>query len=323
MTLNQAVQLLVTVTLIELMWSLGLRVAWQDVWQTVSNGPLLLKTLLANYICMPLATVVLLLWFQTEPLVSVGFLMLAVCPGAPFTPAIAGLAKGDVATAVGLMAVLAVTSAVVAPLSLAVLVPLLGGTEPLAIDGVRLLTTLCLTQLAPLVAGLAMHQWLPKWAERLQRPASQFSLLLNLSSVVAILATQSAMLATVRGRALVGMTLLFSLSLGIGWILGGPLRSVRRTLSLTTALRNFGLSLVIATSTFPGTPAATAVLAYGLFGIAGAIGLAVWWGQHPADPQQVTVNSTQQAVKDDGIPDASPFGMIQRRTAANLTEAES
>lgn len=323
MSIDQAVQLLLTVTLIELMWSLGLRVAWQDVWQTISQGPLLLKTLLANYLCVPLMTALLLRGFQADPLVSAGFLMLAVCPGAPFTPAIVGLAKGDVAAAVGLMAVLAATSAVIAPLSLPVLLPLLGGTERLAIDGVRLLTTLGVTQLAPLVAGLVMHQWLPQWAERLQRPASRLSLLLNLSSVVAILATQSAMLATVRGRALVGMALLFSLSLGIGWLLGGPLRSVRRTLSLTTALRNFGLSLVIATTTFPGTPAATAVLAYGLFGIVGALGLAVWWGQHPANSQPLTVHALPQAVKDDGIPDASPSGMIQRRTAANLTEAES
>ena len=38
-------------------------------------------------------------------------------------------------------------------------------------------------------------------------------------------------------------------------------------------------SLVIATGTFPGSPAVTAALAYGVFGIVGSLVLALAWGR--------------------------------------------
>jgi hypothetical protein len=44
-------------------------------------------------------------------------------------------------------------------------------------------------------------------------------------------------------------------------------------------LRNAGVGLVIATGTFAGTPAVTAVLVYGFFGVVGSLLLALGWGR--------------------------------------------
>ena len=57
-------------------------------------------------------------WLRIDPGVAAGFLVLAVCPGAPFGPAVAAVARGDVASATGLMVVLAGSSALAAPLLL-------------------------------------------------------------------------------------------------------------------------------------------------------------------------------------------------------------
>jgi BASS family bile acid:Na+ symporter len=65
------------------------------------------------------------------------------------------------------------------------------------------------------------------------------------------------------------MLVLLAASLAVGWLLGGPLSPVRRALAVTTALRNVGPGLVIAAGAFAGTPAVTAVLAYGLFAVVG------------------------------------------------------
>jgi hypothetical protein len=55
-------------------------------------------------------------------------------------------------------------------------------------------------------------------------------------------------------------------------------------MTLTTSLRNVGLGLVIATGSFAGTPAVTAVLAYGLFEIVGSLLLALLWSQARTPP---------------------------------------
>jgi len=60
---------------------------------------------------------------------------------------------------------------------------------------------------------------------------------------------------------------LLMVSLAAGWILGVRGVEGRKTLALTTSLCNVGVGLVIATDAFGGTPAVTAVLAYGLVGV--------------------------------------------------------
>jgi bile acid:Na+ symporter, BASS family len=85
------------------------------------------------------------------------------------------------------------------------------------------------------------------------------------------------MLADTRLRGFVGMLLLLGGSLLIGWLAGGPKQASRRTMALTTALRNVGLGLVIVTGNFAGTPAVSAALAYGILEVLGSLLVALWW----------------------------------------------
>ena len=54
-------------------------------------------------------------------MVSVGFLVLAVCPGAPVGPPITAVARGECALAIGMMVILAGLSALLSPALLSVL----------------------------------------------------------------------------------------------------------------------------------------------------------------------------------------------------------
>ncbi len=278
MTLYQAINLLVTVTLVEMMVALGLGVAFADLVAVAKNGRLVAQALLASYVVVPAVTVGLLLLFAAGPLTAAGFLVLAVCPGAPYGPPLTALARGNVAAAVGLMVVLAGSSAVLAPVLLSVFLPALSENQPLRIDTLKIVVILLVTQLLPLCAGVAVRQWRPLLAGRLQKPANRVGTVLNLSVIVCILVAQFDLLAEIRVRGLAGMLALLLASLGAGWLLGGPGHDGRKAMTLTTALRNVGVGLVIATGSFAGTPAVTAVVAYGLFQVAGALLLALAWG---------------------------------------------
>lgn len=278
MTIERLTNILVTVTLVEMMAAVGLGVPLADLVRIARNARLVLQAAIANYIAVPAVTVGLLLFFHAPPMVSAGFLILAVCPGAPFGPPCTTIARGNLATSVGLMVVLAASSALVAPLLLRLLLPLLAGNEPLRVDAIKMVTTLLITQLVPLCAGLAVRHWRPTLADRLQKPANRASALLNLAVVAFILSTQFGLLAAIPPRAYAGMSALLIASWAAGWVFGGPGRQNRKAMSLTTSLRNVGVGLVIATGSFPGTPAVTATLAYGLCEIFGSLLLALWWG---------------------------------------------
>lgn len=281
MTLDQLINVLVTITLIEMMLAIGMSVTFADLLGVARDWRLLARAALANYVCVPAATVGLLLLFDARPMVAAGFLVLAVCPGAPYGPPFAAIARGNVAVAVGLMVALAASSAIIAPILLYFLLPLMSGSEGLTVDAVRIIGTLLVTQLIPLCVGVALRQWGPKLAARLQGPATLASKILNLLVVVLILIVQFHLLAEIRPRGFVGMLALLITSWAIGWLLAGSDRGIRKTMTLTTALRNVGVGLVIATGSFAGTAAVTATLAYGLFAVVGSLFLALTYSIRP------------------------------------------
>jgi BASS family bile acid:Na+ symporter len=183
------------------------------------------------------------------------------------------------------MGILAGSSAIVAPILLYGLLPLVAGNEPVKVEATRIVGTLLVTQLAPLCLGVAVRQWRPVLADRLQKPANLVSKILNLATVGLILVVQFDLLTDIRPRGFAGMLALLVASWAVGWLLGGPDTGTRKAMTLTTSLRNVGVGLVIATSTFAGTPAVTAALAYGLFGVVGSLLLAVAWARRAPAPE--------------------------------------
>jgi BASS family bile acid:Na+ symporter len=286
MTIDQFVNVLVTIMLIEMMVAVGLSVSLAELMSVARNWRLVFQAGLANYVCVPVVTVGLLMLFHpVDPLVSAGFLILAVCPGAPFGPPCAKIARANVAVAVGLMVILAGSSALAAPLLLRFLLPWLAGDETLQVDAAKIVGTLLLTQLVPLCAGLGLRYWRPGLAERLQMPANQISAVLGLSTIGIILAIQFRLLIEIGLHGWAGMSALLIASVVSGWLLGGPGSDNRKAMALTTSLRNVGVGLVIAAGNFAGTAAVTAALAYGIFEIVGSLVLALAWSRSgPATP---------------------------------------
>lgn len=277
--MDQITNVLVTVTLIEMMMTIGLGVSVSELMSVARNWKLIALAVLANYICVPAVTMGLLVLFRAHPMVAIGFLIPAFCPGAPFGPPLTAVAKGNLTVAVGLMVLLAGSSAVLAPVLLGLFLPLMAGDEPLHVDTIRIVKTLLFSQLLPLFVGLGLHHYRPALAQRLIKPGNVAGKILMLVVCGLIIGTQYQLLFEIRLRGYFGMLLLLLASFVAGWICGGPGDENRRTLSLTTSSRNVGLGLVIATGNFSGTPAVTAVLAYGIFEILGSLLLALWWGR--------------------------------------------
>lgn len=265
MNIDQVINILVTITLFEMMIAVGLGVRFSQIVGVARDVGLLTRAAIANYLIVPAAAVALLLVFHAHPLVAAGFLIAAVCPGAPYGPPFTTMAKGNVAQSVGLMVILAASSAIVAPLLLKVLLPWMAGDQPLHVNVSKMVFTLIVSQLLPLGIGLFVRKSRPELAEKLQKPANKLSTVLNLIVFGLIVAVDYKTLAAIRPLGFLGMFVLAIAALAAGWLLGGPGSGDRKAMGLTTGVRNVGVSLVIATGSFPGTPAVTSALAYAVF----------------------------------------------------------
>lgn len=279
MNLDQLINAIAMLTLTEMMVTIGLGVRFADVIGVVRDWRVVARAGIANYILVPAVAVSLLLLLKAKPMVAAGFLVAAACPGAPYGPPLTALAKGKVPRSVGLMVVLAGSSAIIAPLLLMFLLPIVAGNQPLKINAVKMVSTLALSQFVPLCIGLFIRERKPELAQKLSTPLSRASLALNLVLVTVILAVQFRMLAQIRLAGYVGMLVLVAASVLAGWVLGDRRGDDRKTLAITTSVRNAGVSLVIATSSFPGTAAITAATAYALVQTLLIALLAVLWGR--------------------------------------------
>ena len=263
---DKLVNPLVLILLIEMMVATGLGVSFGDLAGVVKDAGLLARAALANYVLVPAAAILLLYLFHTAPMVTAGFLLVAVCPAAPFAPPLTAMARGNVSVAVGLMVVLAASSAILAPILLSFLLPLMARGANLKIDTFKIVTTLLMmTQILPLGIGMLVHSRLQKHAAKLQKRANLLSAVLSLVVFALIISLQYKTLAEIRWVGFVGLTLLILLCLAAGWIVGGQMIGIRRAVSLTTAARNVGVALVIATASFPDSAAVTAVIVVAIF----------------------------------------------------------
>src|SRR5437899_898244 len=113
--INQLVNVLASITLFEMMVAIGLGVSVAEVPRVAADWRLVGKAAVASYLLVPAAAVGLLILFHADPFVAAGFLIAAVCPGAPYGPPFTGIAKGNVVVSVGLMVILAASSALAAP----------------------------------------------------------------------------------------------------------------------------------------------------------------------------------------------------------------
>jgi bile acid:Na+ symporter, BASS family len=295
MSLDQAISVLVAVTLIEMMLATGLGARLVDVIGAARDVRLVLGASLANYVAVPFAAVLLLLLADADPMAAAGILILAVCPGAPYAPPLTALARGRTATSVGLMVILAGSSVVIAPLLLFFMLPLATGGADLHVEPLGLLGAIMATQLLPLCCGLAVNHWRPDWAARWLAPAVLVSKVLNAATLAVILTWHFPQLLDIRPGGILAMLILLGVSLGAGWSAGGRRGQDRRALALTTSIRNVGLGLVIASSTFAGTSAVTAVMIYGLLQLLGAFLLALWWRRTPS-PAEVRPDRQARAL---------------------------
>src|SRR4051812_33180962 len=110
MNASKVIAILNTSSLVAMMLSMGLRVTGGELLASARPTRRLVLGLIPNFVLLPAVTVGLLHVFHAQPMIAVGFLILACCPGAPVGPPITAVAGGDVPWSLGMMLILAALS---------------------------------------------------------------------------------------------------------------------------------------------------------------------------------------------------------------------
>lgn len=245
------------------MFSMGLKLEFSEISAVLLQKWLMVKSIVINLIVIPLLAFGLLFMVPLRTEHSVGFLLVAIAPGAPFGPKLAEFARDDIAFASGLMAVLATISVITVPLSVAFLMPASVGADP-----IRIARTVLTTQILPLAVGLCLNTYRQQLADYLRSPIQRLSTLLFLCMVpIIFIPNRNEVFRLLGDGPLVLSTIVVVGSLFFGYTAGGPARSTRKVLATTTATRNSAIALVIATTSFPSPIVLTVIIAFGLVSV--------------------------------------------------------
>jgi BASS family bile acid:Na+ symporter len=257
-------------SVIFLMLGVGLKTPFGQVLDVARQFQLVARGILANFLIVPALIYLVLVWVPLSPDVKIGIMLMAAAPIAPMAPPFAGMAKGDLAYAVGLMTIVALLSVPLTPLILSFSLPKSEGG--LALAPFQIIQTLLTAQLIPISIGMTIRQVSPTWTEKLLKFVPKIGQIGLILGIGLILVKQAPQILSMGVLAHLLIFLLVVVSLFIGdWILIGETASRRRTLAVSTAIRNVPLAFLIAGENFPGTVVAPVVLVFGVFSMLLAI----------------------------------------------------
>lgn len=269
------------------MLGMGFSLTLREIIEPLKNTRLVILTLLANFVLVPLVSLLLLMIVPLSEGLSIGFLLLSTAAGAPFLPKLAQVAKGDIAFAVGMMVLLMVVTIAYVPI---VLPFLLTGVTINPWDIAR---SLILLMLIPLAFALLIRARYEEIAESLMPLMTQATNLSLLVLVVAFFVVYFNDLAGTIGSNAIIMSLVFLLlSLFIGYVLGGTSGSTKRVLAVGTAQRNLSAALAISSLNFNDPDVMVMILVVGLVGLILLMFVGGEMGKHAKETENINPEDT-------------------------------
>ena len=237
--------------------------------------------MLCQLVLLPAFTcgLAILLTGWISPMMGLGMILVAACPGGNISNFMSSLAKANIELSVSLTAISTALAVLLTPFNFWLWGTLYLDSAAVTADIPRLVIplwdvfkTIFILLGIPLVLGILTSQFLPKVADALKKPLQWLSIVIFLAMVVLSFSSNiDAFLVSVK-YIFVVVLIHNLLALGIGYSVG-PIAKVpfrdRRTLTIETGIQNSGLGLVLllGTSIFAGFPPHGGMLV-----------ITAWWG---------------------------------------------
>ena len=251
MSVVQVIGLAIQVSLAAIVFSVGMETNRGDILSLLRRPGLLLRSILAMNIVMPVIAALLVAVFHLDPPVEIALIALAVSPVPPVLPGKQIKAGASPAYAVGLLAAAAIAAIVLVPLSIEVLGRVFGRDVNVPVRVV--VKAVALSVLLPLVAGALVRRIAPGFAARVSPVLSKLATVLLVAAFIpALVVAWPELRALIGNFTLVAIVGIVVAGILVGHILGGPHEGDRTALALSTASRHPGVAVAVAHAISPG-----------------------------------------------------------------------
>ncbi len=208
--------------------------------------------LFCQWFLLPAMTFLLILLFRNQitPMVAMGMILVASCPGGNISNFMSSLSKANVELSVSLTAITTLGATVITPFNFAFWGGLYtkflsryadAALQPLHIDVWQTLETVFILLGIPLVLGMLFVRFFPKIAEKMKKPFQYFSLLFFIGMVVLSFSNNFNLFLNYIFYIFIIVLIHNALALSIGYTTGSVFRlpsKDRRTLTIEVGIQN-------------------------------------------------------------------------------------
>lgn len=263
MTLQQTIVLAINVSIVLLVFALGLRSTQDDTLWLFRRPGLFVRSILSMNVVMVAVATVAALALDLPRTVEIAFLALAISPVPPILPTKQLKAGGEEGYAIGLLVAASLVAVVLAPLLVALVGAVFG--HNLTIPLGRIASVVLISVVVPLAVGIAVRRVAPDIAARIARPVSLgATILLVVACLPVLVASWPAVWALVGNGIALALVAFSLIGLFIGHLLGGPVPEDRTVLALATSTRHPGVAITLSSIAFPDERAVLAVVLWHL-----------------------------------------------------------
>lgn len=267
-----------------IMLGMGLTLEFEDFKRIFKYPKAISLGLINQLLLLPLLGLLVATAFMLEPVLAMGIMLLALCPGGPTSNLITHLSKGDVALSISLTAISSFVTVISIPilvnLSLSFFMETSNTVQLPILDSILSITAITIV---PTIMGMLIKSKYPQVTEKALKPVNIASAVLFVLVVAGAVLKERHNLVDFFIQAGPAALALNIASMAIGYLTAKFFslnKSQRTTISLETGLQNGTLAITIAMSPFMlnNSAFATAPAIYSLIMFVSS-GFVIFWSR--------------------------------------------
>jgi BASS family bile acid:Na+ symporter len=249
------------------MLGMGMNLVPKDFIRIVKYPKAIIIGLTNQFILLPCVSFFLAIACDLSPLMAIGLMILASCPGGPTSNLITQICKGNVALSVTLTSVASVLSVLTIPYILSFSLEYFGSKSDITIKLPILETIIQIFGITvlPITIGMTIRRFKTKFAIKMEKTMRLASTLIFVAVFVTAIAVNFNLIGDAIRKIGIVTLLLTILTLGLGFITSKLFKLNQKaaiSISIETGIQNGTLAFVIATSILKNTEMSIPTVAY-------------------------------------------------------------
>lgn len=252
-----------------IMMGLGLTLSIQDLLRVIIMPKAVLIGLGGQLLLLPLVAFSLAFLLNPAPVIAIGLIILAACPGGITSNAYVFASRGDIALSVGLTSIASLLTVFTMPfLTWMALNLFTQSGELVDVPVANMMRTLAQLTILPIFLGMLIRKFMPAFAERVVEPVRKIAIAILIMVIITNTWFSIDTLKQYFVQAGVAAFCLNITCMSLGYLLARLFRlNIDQTISITyeIGIQNLSMALTLANTILLMPDYAAVTLVYGLF----------------------------------------------------------